>query len=232
MTINNIHALLFDMDGVIIDTHASVEYFWNQLAKKYDVQLTDEDYERFIHGTQAHATLERYFPMLRADEKAVIESEIVVYEDELTYALMSGVLDILSSLQTHGIPTALVTSGSQRKVDAVFSQFPLSDKFDVLITAESVQHGKPDPACYRLAAENLGVASQHCIVFEDSLSGTQAGLNSGATVIGIGKTNILLDKGATQVIPNFESTAIQPFDNDRLQLQLATDLFVHLNKSM
>lgn len=230
MQINNIHALLFDMDGVVIDTHASVEYFWNQLADKYNVQLTDEDYETFIHGTQSHATLARYFPMLSSSEKAIIEQDIVAYEDELTYDLMSGILDLLISLTEYGIPTALVTSGSQRKVDAVFSQAPLSNKFDALITAESVEHGKPDPACYRLAAEKLGIASQHCIVFEDSMSGTQAALGSGATVIGIGRTNILIDKGATHVMPNFDKATVQPLDNDELQLQLTQDLFINLGK--
>ena len=231
MDIHNIHALLFDMDGVVIDTHASVEYFWNQLADKYNVTLTDIDYERFIHGTQAHTTLDRYFPMLTSHDKNIIAKEIVIYEDELTYTLMSGVLDLLSSLKVHGIPTALVTSGSQRKVDAVFSQVPLSDKFDALITAESVQRGKPDPACYRLAAQNLSIDPQHCIVFEDSMSGTQAALGAGATVIGVGKTNILIDKGATQVIPNFEDVTMQRLNTGALRLQLATDLFVNLGKN-
>jgi len=226
MSLDGICALLFDMDGVLIDTHTSVESFWNELARKHQITLTAEDFERLIHGTQAWMTLDRYFAVLSADERRHVEADLTVYEDHLTYKLMPGVWDFLVLLKAHKIPTALVTSGSQRKVDAVFAQFDLSDKFDTVITADLVHHGKPDPECYRLAAQELSIPPQACIVFEDSVSGTQAGLSAGAQVIGLGKTQILLELGATQVIPDFSVFTIKPSEQALLTLVAPPDLEV------
>lgn len=212
-------ALLFDMDGVVIDTHASVEHYWNQLADTHNVTLTVEDFERHIHGTQSYATLDRYFSMLGQEEIDSIAEDILVYEDHLSYSLMPGIYDFLSSLKENGVLTALVTSGTQRKVDAVFGQFPLLEKFDDIVTADLVQQGKPDPECYALAAERLGVPSGDCIVFEDSRSGAQAALSAGAQVIGVGKTDMLLELGAMQIIPNFEDMAIES-DGEKLSLHV------------
>lgn len=220
--IEPIQAFLFDMDGVVIDTHASVEYYWNELAKKYGITLTVEDYERYIHGTQSWATLDRYFGMMTDDEKSFTAEDILVYEDGLAYALMPGVLDFLQSLKHHGIATALVTSGTQRKVDAVFAQVALADKFDVLVTADLVPNGKPVPDCYLLAAERLAVDARRCFVFEDSRSGTQAGIGAGAAVIGIGKTDMVLELGALAVIPNFADVSI--CDDGRLHFVIPPEL--------
>ena len=107
---------------------------------------------------------------------------------------------------------------------AVFAQFDLSDKFDTVITADFVHHGKPDPECYRLAAQKLSISPQACIVFEDSVSGTQAGLSAGAQVIGLGKTQILLELGATQVIPDFSVFTIKPSERALLTLVAPPDL--------
>ncbi|MCB9450985.1 MAG: HAD-IA family hydrolase [Anaerolineaceae bacterium] len=220
MHLDNIHALLFDMDGVVIDTHASVEFFWNQLARTHQVTLTNEDFERFIHGTQSRRTLKQYFPMLNAGEMQKIEQDIAIYEDNLTYQLVAGVLDFLNLLKQHHIPTALVTSGKQRKVDSVFAQFDLADKFDAIVTADVISRGKPHPDCYELGAKKLSVSPQNCIVFEDSLSGTHAGLSARAQVIGVGKTSILLDIGAVTVIPNFVDFSVKHSDPKQITLLL------------
>ncbi len=205
-------ALLFDMDGVVIDTHASIEHYWNRLAQSHNINLSVEDFDLHIHGTQARATLDRYFAQLSEADKDVISEDILIYEDRLSYVLMPGVHAFLESLKDYGVPTALVTSGTQRKVDAVFSQLPLRDKFNELITADLVLRGKPDPECYALAAQSLALPPESCIVFEDSRSGTQAALSAGAQVIGIGKTDMLLEIGAMQVIPHFEGLSLHTGD--------------------
>ncbi len=199
-------AILFDMDGVVIDTHASVEHYWNRLADAHGVRLSVDDFERYIHGTPARSTLDRYFAMLDEAEKDRVAEDLLVYEDHLDYALMPGVLDLLRGLRE--VPTALVTSGTQRKVDAVFSRLPLADCFNTIVTADRVQRGKPDPECYRLAAERLAVEPERCLVFEDSRSGTLAALAAGATVIGVGKTDMLLEVGAARVIADFTGVSL------------------------
>ncbi len=115
-------AFLFDMDGVVIDTHHSVTAFWEDLARQHQVQLTEAIFAQHIYGTPAMHTLAKCFPHLSADEyKAVLES-LTRYESQLTYTEVKGVTAFLRALKQHHIQTALVTSAEPRKVQNVVDQ--------------------------------------------------------------------------------------------------------------
>lgn len=206
-----IAAILFDMDGVIIDTHDSVTAYWHTLAAQHGVTLTDDDFNTHIYGSPLMYSLDRLFPHLTAAQRQAAADYLYIYETEqLQYAAMPGVIDLLRSLRGR-LPVALVTSGDRAKVRAVFDQLDLHALFDALVTTEDVAAGKPDPACYRLGAQRLGTDPARCVVFEDSCNGARAGISAGGIVIGVQppeNAGPLLDLGARHVIRDFAGVRV------------------------
>lgn len=219
-------AILFDMDGVIIDTRQAVTAFWEKYARRQQVQLTPGDWEQHIYGCPANHTLDRLFPRLKPEERRVIIDDLAAYEANLSYSPMGGVIFFLRSLHQEHIPTALVTSGDRHKVKEVTGQLGLSATFSATITVEDIRRGKPDPECYLLAARALQKSPERCLVFEDSISGVKAATSAGALCIGIQsppKTAALIEAGARYVIADFSETRLAGTDGNSpepIQLQI------------
>ncbi len=223
-------AILFDMDGVVIDTHHSVTAFWNDLARQHQVQLTDEIFAQHIYGTPAVHTLSKCFPHLSVDEhKAVLES-LTRYESQLTYTEVKGITTFLHTLKQQHVHTALVTSAEPRKVQNVVDQLGLGGLFSTVVTANDVKIGKPDPQCYLLAAQYLNQTPDQCIVFEDAISGVKAGVAAGMLCIGIQQkagVSALLEVGAQYVIPDFSAISLESVETasgEHLNLRVSTEL--------
>lgn len=199
-------AILFDMDGVLVDTHQSVTQFWRKYAEAYQVNITQSDFNQHVYGCPANHTLDLLFPQLSADERQSIIADMTDYEINLQYIAVKGVLALLRTLKQGGIPIALVTSGEDWKVAEVVKQLGIEGIFTDQVTAGDIRRGKPDPECYLLAAAHLGKAPLRCIVFEDSISGVRAAVTAGALCIGVGPPSTapaLLEAGAVCVVPDF-----------------------------
>jgi beta-phosphoglucomutase len=203
-------AVLFDMDGVIIDTHAEVTHFWNRLAQRSRITLTEADFIQHIYGRKAAQTLEQLFPAMTPELWQQAMDELAAEEAVQQYVPIPGVIPLLNLLKQAHIPVALVTSAEPPKVKTVLSQLGLEDAFDAQVTAHDVDQGKPHPDCYLLGAQRLGKSPEHCIVFEDSLSGAEAALKAGATCIGVNHLpDDLLRLGAAHVIPDFTQARLE-----------------------
>jgi HAD superfamily hydrolase (TIGR01509 family) len=231
-------AILFDMDGVVVDTSQSVTKFWQNLAEAHQIHLTQTDLEQHTYGCPATHTLDVLFPHLNADERQSVMAKMVDYETHLTYAEVKGAVAFLRTLEKQSIPTALVTSGEQWKVNEVTSQLGIDGAFTAQITASHIQRGKPHPECYLLAAQHLRKSPEQCIVFEDSISGVRAAVASGALCIGIRPSNSaspLLQAGARYVVPDFTSISLQVLSvhgnavKGGLNLQIGTEHSLVLN---
>src|SRR5688572_4327879 len=131
-------AVLFDMDGVVIDTESAVTAFWEQMAAQYQVELTQAAFDTHIYGCPCRQTLDALFPHLTLDERAEVFTKEQVYETDMAYSAMPGVVNLLNSLHQHRIPVALVTSGEMWKVDEVMRQLGAGDLFTAYVTAENV----------------------------------------------------------------------------------------------
>ena len=224
-------AVLFDMDGVLIDTEASVTQFWEALAAQYGVVLTQADFDRHIYGCPCRQTLDALFPNLTASQRQDVLTHEQAYETNMTYTAMRGVIALLRSLREHGIPTALVTSGERWKVDEVMRQLGIGELFATSVTADEIEQGKPHPACYLLAAQRLGVDPARCIVFEDSVSGAQAALAAGACCIGVRPLRMasaLLTLGASHVIADFSGASMDSGEGKRLLLTGSPEMAFNL----
>ncbi len=219
-------AILFDMDGVVIDTHRAVTDFWDALASKHAVQLTPAIFDQYIYGSPAVYTLDHVFPQLSADERESVIQRLLDYETNQAYTEVQGITALLRDLKRHGVPTALVTSGARWKVDEVVRQLGLDGLFTTDVTAGDIRQGKPHPECYLLAAHRLQKAPERCIVFEDSINGVKAAVASGALCSGVRPASIaaaLFEVGARYVVRDFAETRVEAASPGRLELRFDTE---------
>lgn len=168
---------LFDMDGILISSIASVERSWSKWATMRGVDPALAC--RTAHGCRAIETVAKLRPDLDSEAELRVIEEIELSDGD-GIIVLPGVLDLLSQLPPNR--WTVVTSATDKiaRMRLAVRQIPLPDK---LVTAESVPQGKPDPAPYLKGAELLGLDPAQCVVFEDAPSGTKAGRAAGATVI-------------------------------------------------
>jgi sugar-phosphatase len=177
-------AFLFDMDGTLLNSIAAAERIWTRWALRHGVDVAT--FLPTIHGVRAIDTIARqHLPGVDAQAEAeqITREEI---EDVEGVVQVAGAAAFLKGLPPS--QWAIVTSAPMalalRRMDAAGIPRPL-----VMVTSEDVNDGKPNPACYRLAAERLQVAPQECLVFEDADAGIRAGEASGADVMVVTATH-------------------------------------------
>jgi sugar-phosphatase len=177
-----IHAILSDLDGVLVDSGDSIEETWTTWALSRGV-----DPERLrgrIHGRPAGDVIREVAPHLDPIEEGAAVSQMDI--DGPPAKLLDGARRLLND--DLGVPVAVVTSCPDALAHVRLSTAELRVP-EVLVTADRVARGKPDPEGYRLAARELGVDPAHAVVFEDAPAGIAAAKAAGARVIGITTTH-------------------------------------------
>ena len=186
-------AALFDLDGTLLDTEAQYTQFWGAMGRKFRPDLPD--FNARIKGTTLKQIFDLYIP---EPNQAEITEALDAWEAQMQYTFMPGAEDYIVRLRREGVKTALVTSSNDKKMRNVRRQIASFDTlFDIVLTSEDFTRSKPFPDCYLQAAAKLGVAPADCIVFEDALSGLQAGRDAGMYVVGLATTNpreVIIDK--------------------------------------
>ena len=183
----NIDAVLFDMDGTLVD---SEPLSWRAIEQAFKMRgLTPEDHEpSTFHGVTWEAisvTLSSTLP----EESAPITAEelqSVFHQLHITEPpnMIEGAQDaLLRARQT--LPTAICTSSHRQSLEALLHRLRVLDLLPACVSAEDCTRSKPDPQGYRLAADRLKVSPGRCLVFEDSLAGVKAAQAAGMTVVAI-----------------------------------------------
>lgn len=179
-------AVLFDLDGVLIDTEGQYCRFWEGIGAEYYPGMSD--FAVRIKGHTLTDIYALYFPDMPL-EQARITAALNAFEAQMSFRFYPGALDFVAELRKCGYKVAVVTSSNKQKLSSLLAQHPhFYEYFDKVFTAEDAPRSKPFPDCYISAARYWGLEPSDCYVFEDSLSGLQAGLDSGATVIGLSTT--------------------------------------------
>ena len=177
--------VLFDLDGVVVDSESIYTQFWSNIDKLYPTGV--ENFAIAIKGNTLQRILADYFP--DNDVKQDILERIKDFEINMRYKPFAEAIRFINELKRNQFRIAIVTSSSQKKMDNLYAQNPgFREMFDVVVTGDMVSHSKPDPEPYLLGAEAIGVAPESCYVFEDSISGIESGIRAGATVIGLATT--------------------------------------------
>lgn len=176
-------ALLLDMDGTLVDSHAVVERCWTRWAREKG--LDPAEVLAVAHGRQGHATMAALLPDRPAEVNLAENRLLLAQETADTDGIVpvAGAPAFLASLD--GAPHALVTSADVALATARMGAagLPLPQ---VRVTAEDVRASKPDPEGFLRGASLLGVEPTECIVFEDSEAGIAAGRAAGMRVVGVG----------------------------------------------
>lgn len=183
-------AVLFDFDGVIMDTETQYSTFWHQVGVDY---LNISDLECRIKGQTLTYIYDRFFPDRMRDQQEITDA-LNCFEQKMSYDYIPGVLDFIADLRRHDVKMAVVTSSNKMKMSAVYQTHPeLCHLFDHILTSEQFTHSKPSPDCFLLGMKMLGTTPDQTYVFEDSFNGLKAGMASEATVIGLATTNCRAD---------------------------------------
>jgi sugar-phosphatase len=213
-------AILFDLDGVLVDSHAVVERTWYRWIERHDLDVPD--IIRRAHGRRSIETVREVAPQLNADEEVrwLADAELGDFDDIIAVAGASSILGALREGEW-----AVVTSGgrelARRRLEHANLPVP-----NILISAEDVAVGKPAPDGYLMAAKRLARDSSRCIVIEDTPAGIQAGRLAGARIIAISTTfpafaltgaDVILKDLADLALQRLESGLTVTIAHDRLR---------------
>ena len=174
-----VQAILFDIDGTLVDSTPAVERTWRSWAAARG--MDGEAILAVSHGRRSEDTIADVLPPGQR-AAAVVELEQMELDDLDSVVALPAAGELLAGLPPER--WAAVTSGSRRLMRARLAAAGLPVP-SVLVTADDVSEGKPDPAGYLLAAESLGFAAEHCLVVEDAPAGLQAGRAAGAHVLAV-----------------------------------------------
>lgn len=198
-------ALLFDIDGTLVDSTPAVERTWRTMAARHG--LDAEAILAVSHGRRSEDTVADFWPVERR-EAAVAEILALELADLDSVVALPGARRLLAGLPRER--WAAVTSGSRALMTARLAAGGLPVP-DVLVTAGEVAAGKPDPAGYLLAAERPGFPASACLVVEDAPPGLQAGRNAGARVLAVATSHPVEALGdAEAIIADLTQCRIEP----------------------
>jgi HAD superfamily hydrolase (TIGR01509 family) len=197
-----LRAILWDMDGVIVDTYTGHLESWIQALAEVGQELTEETFKRTfgmnnrlilktIYGRELDEDLvqrisDRKEELFRADIRGKVQA-------------LPGVLDWLNRFQKMGLKQAVASSAPQANIDALLDELGIRAYFQAEAAGATLR-GKPDPAVFLLAAKMLNEDPDDCLVIEDSIAGVEAGVRSGGKVLAVLTTNPAEKLSAAHII--------------------------------
>lgn len=182
-------AVLFDMDGVIVDTEPLHKKAYFKMFDHFKIEVSEALYE----STTGQSTINvckrmcDLFKLVNAPEELVqYKRDIFVnlFHSDPSLQLIDGVLDIIQDYHSNGLTLVLASSASMLTINNVFKRFDLDQYFKAKISGADLKASKPHPEIFEKAAQLAGHLQQHCIVIEDSTNGIKAAKAAGSYCIG------------------------------------------------
>lgn len=200
---------IFDMDGVLVDNVSYHVHAWQQFGREMGRDLTEEQI-RSVFGQRNREMVNRLLGpgIPEEDLPGLAERKEQIYRDCISHDLhpVSGLHDFLEDLEKAGIRCAVATSGPKANADFVLERLAIGGFFRAVVTGAEVTRSKPEPDIFLLAARQIGVPAEHCVVFEDSAAGIEAARRAGCACIALATTHSIEELQTypvSRIVPDF-----------------------------
>jgi HAD superfamily hydrolase (TIGR01509 family) len=181
-------AVIFDMDGVLVDSYRAHYASWTQLYAELGKQYTESAFAADF-GRTSRDILRRTLGDELSDDRLrkLDERKEALFRDVLRadFPAMDGAIELIDALAADGFLLAVGSSGPPENIELCLEKLGRGDKFGAVVTGADVTRGKPDPQVFQLAAERLGAAASSCAVVEDAVHGIEAANRAGMASIGL-----------------------------------------------
>ena len=206
------YGLIFDMDGVVIDSNPYHKIAWEKFLVGKGIHYDDQFFENVLSGRTGPTSLR----MIYGDElpEDLVEEYLLEVDGNYQSILrqstdvkaIGGLYEFLDAARVNGHRLGLATSAPPLNIELGLEKLKLEGVFDVVVGKVDVTFGKPHPEVYLTTVERLGLRLRNCIVFEDSRAGIQSALGAGMPVVGIASGHSreeLLDEGVSIAVDDF-----------------------------
>ena len=213
---NMIQTVIFDMDGVIVDTEPVHHFAYNQHFKQLNIEITPEMYASFTGNSTKNIfeKLKAHFN-LNEDVTTLVATKRNLFNDAFDHKedlyLLDGVEDLIKELHTNGIQLVLASSSAHVTINRIFNRFNLHQYFTHIVSGEDFPKSKPHPAIFQHAAFLSGTLIENCIVIEDSTNGILAAKAARIYCIGYDSVNSKMQdySKADKVISHFNELSFE-----------------------
>ncbi|MEH2053393.1 HAD family hydrolase [Nostoc sp.] len=201
-------AILFDLDGTIVNTDPIHYRAWQEMLLNYSIEIDETFYKSRISGGLNPEIVKDILPQLSAAEgqKFADEKEALFRKLASHLKPLSGFSELLEWTDTHQLKRALVTNAPRLNAEFMLEVLGIKEAFHTVVLADDCIAGKPDPAPYQVALNKLGIQAGEAIALEDSPSGIRSAVSADIRTIGIASTHdpqVLQSFGAFMAIPDF-----------------------------
>lgn len=208
-----LRAVIFDLDGVIVDSHPAHFQAWKAFFRSIGKNVAERDLLFILEGRKREDILRHFLGDLsEAQVKQYGAKKEALFRDAVPeLKTIRGLREFLDRLQRAGLPLALASSASRGRAAYMLEQLDLARRFRVVVTGDDVKKGKPDPSIFRLASDGLKVEPAHILVCEDAVSGVEAAKAAGMKCLAIaanGRGPLLEKAGADRVVQDFSEASM------------------------
>jgi beta-phosphoglucomutase len=184
---NSIHAVIWDLDGVIIDSADEHRRAWQRLAREEGVPFTDADFWATFGKRNDAIFAEKWGPLSAAEAQILADRKEAYFRELIreTAAPLPGAMELMHELHEAGYAQALASSTPIENIQLISDALGLERYLSVLVSGETVPHGKPAPDIFLKAASELGILPHLCLVIEDAVAGVEAAHAAGMRCISV-----------------------------------------------
>jgi beta-phosphoglucomutase family hydrolase len=209
-----LQAVVFDLDGVIVDSHPAHQRAWKIFFQSLGKAVSDEELLFVLEGQKREDILRHFLGDLSEEQVKYYgaRKEELFKDCMLELKTMPGVMAFLEQLEACGVSMALASSASRARVEYILERLQLMRRFRVIVTGDDVAKGKPDPTVFRVAAHRLKVSPENVLVCEDAVCGVQAAKGAGMKCLAIaanGRVPLLQKAGADRLLTDFTSADLE-----------------------
>jgi HAD superfamily hydrolase (TIGR01509 family) len=196
-------AVIFDMDGVLVDSYAPHFQSWKRLYNEFGIDYSEADFATDFGQTSRDILRRRWHEELTDESFREIDDRKEGYYREIireNFPAMDGASELIEALAADGFAMAVGSSGPPENVQLAIEKLQSGRLISAKVTGADVKRGKPDPQVFLMAAERLGVPPASCAVIEDAVHGVEAARRAGMTAIALTGTSTRADLAAADLV--------------------------------